>query len=104
MEPPAEKVVILDTFQDVNGLMFNLVLPCATSGTPKPIITWFRGEEELDSGAVQTDGRLAINVTANEAARDSTVYYCVATNMVGPDSSTTARLRSRDVIVTHACE
>ena len=94
----------MDTYQEVNGVMVNLVLPCATSGTPMPTIAWFRGDEELDSGAVQPDGRLAINMTMTEASRHGTVYYCVATNMVGPDSRITASLRSRDVVVTHSCE
>ena len=103
-ETPATKVVEFDTFQEVNGAMVNLVLPCVATGTPAPTVAWFREETELDQASVADDGTLAINVTMETASRMGTVYYCVATNNIGPENSTTASLRSRNVNVTHTCE
>ena len=104
VEPPAVKVVGLNVFKNVNGRMANLVLPCKAAGTPTPSISWFREGSHIDSAFVLADGRLAINVTRNEAPRDGAAYYCVATNRIGPGNTTVASLRSRDVRVSHACE
>ena len=104
MEPPEVKVVDLNTFEDVGGLIVNLVLPCAVTGTPTPTVAWFREGTQLDAASVMADGRLAMNVTMDQAAREGTTYYCMATNDIGPGDSTTATLRSRDVNVSHSCE
>ena len=97
-------VVTLDVYEEVSGLTVNFVLPCETRGTPSPTVAWFRGNEQIDAASVLSDGRLATNVTMAQAPREGMIYYCVATNMIGPDGSITASLRSRDVNVTHACE
>ncbi len=106
MEPPEAKVIYLDIFEEANGRMVNLVLPCATTGTPPPTVAWFREgmQDPIEASFVGADGRLGINVTIAEAAREGTIYYCVATNRIGPENSTHAALRSRDINVTHSCE
>ena len=115
-EPPSEEDV--DSENDGGP---NLVLPCSTTGTPPPLVTWFRKQAAIDaipgdtspqSMATQIDpeyvdanGTLAIDIrNETEAARNGIVYFCVASNWIGPDNSILAALRSRDVRVSHSCE
>ena len=50
-------------------------------------------------------GTLIVNVTENvEASREGVRYYCLATNMIGPDHSITATVRSPDIVVIYACK
>ena len=103
-QPPATRVVDFDSFQEVNGVMVSLVLPCVATGMPAPTVAGFREGTKLSQDLVMADGTLATNATMDTATCQGTVYYCVATNHIGPDNSTTASLRSRDVNVTHSCE
>ena len=97
-------MIELNTYEDAGGVMANLVLPCPAAGTPTPSVAWFRDGTAIDSAFVLADGRLAINVTRNEAPRDGAAYYCVATNRIGPGNTTVASLRSLNIRVSHACE
>ena len=82
-----------------------LSLPCGVSGTPTPSVSWFREGIQIDSSFVMADGTLVIaNVTKDDVTRDGVVYYCVATNNIGPDSTTVASLRSNDVTVRLTCK
>ena len=49
---------------------------------------------------------LVLNVIEGvEATRTGLIYYCLATNMIGPEGSEyEAILRSRDVNVTYTCK
>ncbi|KAG8564833.1 hypothetical protein GDO81_012588 [Engystomops pustulosus] len=74
-----------------------LVLPCETSGAPRPAITWQKGEKILASGSVQLprftlleSGSLLISPAH---ISDMGTYTCSATNSRGADEA------SADVIV-----
>ena len=109
---PTDTVVSSDIFFTEGSLTGNLVLPCSVTGTPAPAVRWFRIEEdgtETELGAALITGRsnsLVLNVTEGvEATRTGLIYYCLATNMIGPeDSEYEAILRSRDVNVTYTCK
>ena len=109
---PMDTVVSLDAFSTEGTLTGNLVLPCSVTGTPAPTVRWFRIEEdgtETELGAALITGRsnsLVLNVTEGvEATRTGLIYYCLATNMIGPEGSEyEAILRSRDVNVTYTCK
>ena len=100
-EPPVitsqqeDVVVSSDIFDDTA----NLVLSCATTGTPPPTIRWFvRGNEVGGSFTIKSDGTLVGNITEGSLApRSGVAYYCTAGNSVGT-------VRSRDIIVSYACE
>ncbi|XP_044155181.1 protein sidekick-2 isoform X1 [Bufo gargarizans] len=74
-----------------------LVLPCETSGAPRPAITWQKGDKILASGSVQLprftlleSGSLLISPAH---ISDMGTYTCTATNSRGADEA------SADVIV-----
>ena len=96
---PPEAVVV-----DLQGDGNKLVLQCGASGIPTPRVSWFREGSLIDPASVMANGTLAIRVTENEASREGTNYYCIATNRIGPGNSTIAALRSRNVNVSHSCE
>lgn len=103
-QPPTNIAVSTTELQDVNGVLANLVLPCEATGIPMPTITWFREGTQLDPAFVMADGTLAINVTENEAMRTGTMYNCLATNVIGANSTTVASVKSLDVNVSIACK
>ena len=106
---PMDTVVSSDVFSSLTG---NLVLPCSVTGTPTPTVRWFRIEEdgtETQLDAAFITGRsnsLVLNVTEGvEATRTGLIYYCLATNMIGPEGSEyEAILRSRNANVTYTCK
>ena len=109
---PVDTIVSSDVFSTAGSLTGNLVLPCSVTGTPAPTVRWFRIEEdgtetELDAAFITgIKNSLVLNVTEGvEATRTGLIYYCLATNMIGPAGSEyEATLRSRDVNVTYTCK
>ena len=99
-EPPGTFMV------DLEAAGNNLVLPCGVTGTPTPIVSWFREGTRIDPASVMANGTLSMRVTAEDGAapREGANYYCIATNMIGPGNSITAALRSRNVNVSRICE
>ena len=81
----------------------NLVLPCGVTGIPTPRVSWFREGDLIDPTSVTANGTLVISATGNEASREGTNYYCVASNTIGRGNFV-ATLRSRDVNVSQSCE
>lgn len=64
-----------------------MTLPCATSGNPKPSITWYYERRRIDPRdpkyTVMEDGSLVINSVQEE---DTGSYVCSAQNIAGRDS------------------
>ncbi|XP_064650190.1 hemicentin-1-like isoform X2 [Lineus longissimus] len=59
------------------------ILPCKTSGAPKPRITWQKGTSVLNGAngySVETDGSLVIQ---KAGLRDAGIYICIAQNNAG---------------------
>jgi len=64
----------------------NVTLPCYAEGFPKPVVTWFKNGEEVDSGTYNADaGLLTFN---NIQFADRGLYKCEARNFLGFDSAT----------------
>ena len=104
---PQDTVVSPDVLRNApNGAMGNLVLPCSVSGSPTPAIAWFREGTRIEDEMVTDDGTLVLNLSEGvEASRNGTLYYCLATNTIGPSEQPfMAVLRSRDVTVSTTCE
>jgi len=104
-EQQKDVVVHEDAIMDVNGTNVNLILRCNVTGSPEPIVSWFReGTEIRNEGVVLSFGTLGLNVReGNGATREGVIYHCTATNKIGPNN-TTAITRSRDIRVSYACE
>ena len=76
----------------------DLIVECRGRGDPKPVIQWFRGDQQLNNadqsslnvsitsqsiGDITTSSRLTVTgFTSDEAG----VYSCVAANALGSDS------------------
>jgi hypothetical protein len=88
---------------DIEG---NLVIPCNVSGTPTPVVTWLRNENQIVNQTYISGHTLVLNITREgiEASQTGIRYHCVATSRIGPSDSIAASVRSRDVIVTFACK
>ena len=82
-----------------------LDLRCDATGVPAPTIAWFIDEGPASAEFVTTDGRFVrtIRDSGSGASQAGSIYYCTATNSIGPDSLT-ATVRSRDIMVTYTCE
>ena len=99
-----EDVVVFETNAD--GSNADLVLQCEVTGNPTPTVTWYRGEEQLNSTLyTNTNGALFIpDITEGEfASREGVVYHCEATNTLGAIGYS-ATIRSRDITVYYACK
>ena len=67
-----------------------LTIVCQATGTPKPTITWSRGDVKIEGSSnnikIKSEGRLRIKVlTSDDIGR----YECTATNTYGYDTATT---------------
>ena len=106
-EQQEDVVVHEDVFVDVSGTSVNLMLHCNVTGSPKPTVTWFREGTEISSdGVLLSNGILGLNITTegNGATREGVIYYCTASNRIGPNNATTATARGRDIRVSYACK
>ena len=104
LQQQTEYIVSSEKFTTINKIVVNMVLFCNVSGFPFPTVRWFREGKELISETIFNDYLLA-NVTENiEASREGIHYYCLATNMIGPENSITATTRSPDIVVFYACK
>ena len=97
-QPPRTKLVDFQQSGD------NLVLRCEATGIPTPSVSWFR--EGTSTPVMVNSNTLSIRINEseaeNEASREGTNYYCVATNIIG-SGNFKAVLRSRNVRVSHIC-
>ena len=94
--------------QDVVVFDQDIMLSCEVTGNPVPAIRWFRGSTELpgdDPYIVFENGSLLLaHLTEGvHASREGLPYYCLATNLIGPDN-VLASIRSRTATVSLACE
>ena len=105
-EQQGDVVVHENVFVDVSGTNANLMLHCNVTGSPEPTVTWFREGTEISSeGVLLSDGILGLNITqGNGATREGVIYYCTASNKIGPNNATTATARGRDIRVSYACK
>ena len=76
-------------------------LPCNTSGTPPPTVTWTRDRRRInyrdDRFTQRDDGTLVIQ---NIEDRDQGVYVCTAENAVGKDSqSRLLRVQGKTLLI-----
>ena len=102
---PSEVSILPTVFNTFGNRVANLIIVCNVTGTPTPRITWFMGDNQVNEYFV--DGNtLFMNVTEkNMTTFDLEVrYHCIATNMIGPNSSIIAAVRSLDVFVRLQCK
>ena len=88
--------------RDAAGNRASLNLTCMASGSPAPIITWFRNRAPLSLDqriTVNPNGTLLIaNITENtDTTRAGVSYHCTAMNRFGT-------IRSRTAVLSYACE
>ena len=88
--------------RDTAGNRASLNLTCTASGSPAPLITWFRNGASLGLNSritMNTNGTLHIaNITENmDATQVGASYHSSATNKFGT-------IRSRTAILSYACE
>ncbi|XP_056398718.1 sialic acid-binding Ig-like lectin 13 [Hyla sarda] len=92
-----------------------LTLVCGTEGNPPVTVVWVRGEVDVDTSIISTNGSSAvINVTASMAD----VYRCLAWNAIGlrerrvqvdtkqepvAEQKTSATISYRDIAITFTC-
>ena len=97
-------VVSSDVYLPIGTTSANLVLPCNVSRVNNPTIQWFMEGVQVPDESVSSDGTLFMNVTEGVGVtRSGTRFYCLASTLVGSPSRP-ATSRSRDVIVSYACE
>jgi len=60
-------------------------LPCPVRGTPRPDVTWYRGDWQVRGHRVTSDGSLVLE---RARANDTAQYRCVAANVAGNVSHT----------------
>ena len=101
LQMPSEVVVSSTVYYHVVDVAANLVIQCNVSGTPTPIVTWFKGGIPMD-GRYISGHTLFLNVTEDvEASQSGVSYYCLATNRMGPVEFT---VRSQNILVRYNCE
>ena len=76
----------------------DLTLSCKASGNPEPTISWTRNGFSVDTRnnsrirlTVLSDTNIQLNIT-NVSRTDSGEYRCVASNIIGNDSSNVVKL------------
>ena len=94
-----EDMVVFATNED--GSKASLTLYCNASGSPTPIITWYRSGSTFNNArtTVNPNGTLVIvNITEGTDARpEGLPYHCTAMNKFGI-------IRSRTANISYACE
>ena len=98
-----EDVVVFESNAD--GYNADLRLSCNVTGTPKPEVSWFMGEQPVNTELITNEGSLLIpNITEGEyASRTGVTHHCEATNIIGK-TNISATIHSRDISVTYACK
>ena len=107
VEQPSDTVVHETVSYDINNTTVNLVLHCLVTGSPTPSVSWFRGNANItNQGVLLSNGTIGLNITEvpNSASRDGVAYHCTASNIIGPESATTAIILSGDANVSSACK
>ena len=64
----------------------NVSLPCYSKGLPKPVVTWYKNGEAIDSDNFDADTGM-LTFTGIQFA-DRGLYKCETRNFVGTDSAT----------------
>ena len=65
-----------------------VIIQCTASGTPRPQITWYQGQNKMIVNrriAVSSQGHLVINAIE---LKDAGYYTCLGNNSAGQDSVT----------------
>jgi len=57
-----------------------VTLPCPVRGTPKPEVTWYRGDSPVLNHRVTSEGSLVLE---HPDANDTAQYRCVGANVAG---------------------
>ena len=57
-----------------------VTLPCPVRGTPRPDVTWYRGDSPVTGRRVTSEGSLVLE---RASADDTAQYRCVASNVAG---------------------
>lgn len=117
--------LLLSTYR---GIKAHIIITCNVTGSPAPDVTWFRGESQIDITIIEDrhlvllnapgdeggefysfvglvdDISLYLNMTAHAqvSIRETEIFHCRATNMLG--ESITAIARSRNISVIFTCE
>ena len=81
---------------DAGGTQIGFVLTCDVSGDPAPVITWYRGGQQLSG---ETGKTLTIEppISDDDATVSGVDYFCTAS------SSTFGTIRSRTATVRRSC-
>ena len=95
----------LSVVQPENATFF-----CTATGSPRPTITWWRGENGTQTQIVAMDGvyyiadqelgveRISTLIIIEADPSDTGLYLCLAENVAGPDNATA------ELIVHSKCE
>ena len=92
---PLEDQVVSDV--DAGGTQIGFSLTCDVSGDPAPVITWYRGGEQL-SGETETTLTIDPPISDTDASVSGVDYFCIAS------SSTFGTIRSRTATVRRSCK
>lgn len=101
LEPPEFKSTgLLELVAEYSS---KLEVPCEASGTPEPLVTWFRNAEAIDLShstyKKRNDNTLVIEKVGLE---DSGVFQCLASNEAGEKSSYAwIKVKSMSISIAH---
>lgn len=115
-----EDITAESLYKTYRGIKAQIIITCNVTGSPTPSITWYRRDREIigngntsvmlrapDEEVISLVGlvyntSLYLNMTMQVTIRETELFHCLATNMLG--ETVTAAARSRDVSVTFAGE